>query len=67
MVSLRLQKRLAASLLTCGQRKVWLDPNEAADIANAKSRTYSYGCSFDCNSIVEWRDHSPYYMYLTDN
>lgn len=37
-VSLRLQKRLAASVLKCGQRKIWLDPNEAATIANANSR-----------------------------
>ena len=28
MVSLKLQKRLAASVLKCGKGKVWLDPNE---------------------------------------
>jgi len=28
MVSLKLQKRLAASVLRCGQRKIWCDPNE---------------------------------------
>ena len=28
MVSLKLQKRLAASILNCGKRKIWLDPNE---------------------------------------
>lgn len=38
MVSLRLQKRLAASVLDCGQRKVWLDPNEVTDISMANSR-----------------------------
>jgi len=38
MVSLRLQKRLAASVLGCGKRKVWLDPNEVNEIANANSR-----------------------------
>jgi len=38
MVSLKLQKRLAASVLKCGQRKVWLDPNEANEIALANSR-----------------------------
>ena len=38
MVSLRLQKRLAASVLGCGKRKVWLDPNEATTLANAKTR-----------------------------
>jgi len=39
MVSLKLQKRLAASVLGCGKRKVWLDPNEISDISLANSRT----------------------------
>ena len=38
MVSLKLQKRLAAAVLKCGKRKVWLDPNEANEISNANSR-----------------------------
>jgi large subunit ribosomal protein L19e len=38
MVVLRLQKRLAASVLKCGKRKVWLDPNEANEISMANSR-----------------------------
>ncbi|KAF9667518.1 hypothetical protein SADUNF_Sadunf15G0031500 [Salix dunnii] len=38
MVSLRLQKRLAASLLSCGMGKLWLDPNERTDISMANSR-----------------------------
>jgi len=38
MVSLKLQKRLAASVLKCGERKVWLDPNEINEIAMANSR-----------------------------
>jgi len=38
MVSLKLQKRLAASVLSCGKRKVWLDPNEINEIHNANSR-----------------------------
>ena len=37
-MSLRLQKRLAASVLDCGLRKVWLDPNELGDIQMANSR-----------------------------
>ncbi|KAJ6760069.1 RIBOSOMAL PROTEIN L19 [Salix purpurea] len=37
MVSLRLQKRLAASLLDCGKGKLWLDPNESTDISMANS------------------------------
>jgi hypothetical protein len=36
---LKLQKRLAASVLKCGKRKVWLDPNEVNEIHNANSRT----------------------------
>ncbi|KAL2162530.1 hypothetical protein VTH06DRAFT_7444 [Thermothelomyces fergusii] len=38
MVNLRTQKRLAASVLGCGQRKVWLDPNEVSEISTASSR-----------------------------
>jgi len=38
MVALKLQKRLAASVLGCGKRKVWLDPNEINEIHNANSR-----------------------------
>lgn len=38
MVNLRTQKRLAASVMDCGKRKVWLDPNEMNDISNANSR-----------------------------
>jgi large subunit ribosomal protein L19e len=37
-VNLRLQKRLAASVLKCGKRKIWLDPNEVNEIALANSR-----------------------------
>jgi len=38
MVNLGSQKRLAASVLGCGKRKVWLDPNEVTEISNANSR-----------------------------
>ncbi|KAK3407459.1 hypothetical protein EUGRSUZ_K03512 [Eucalyptus grandis] len=38
MVSLKLQKRLAASVLKCGRGKVWLDPNEVNEISMANSR-----------------------------
>lgn len=40
MSSLRLQKRLAAAVLNCGKNKVWLDPNETNEIANANSRQH---------------------------
>merc|ERR1712226_828716 len=38
MVALKLQKRLAASVLKCGKRKIWLDPNEISEISMANSR-----------------------------
>ncbi|CBZ23520.1 putative 60S ribosomal protein L19 [Leishmania mexicana MHOM/GT/2001/U1103] len=38
MVSLKLQARLASSILSCGRARVWLDPNEAMEIQNANSR-----------------------------
>jgi len=38
MVSLKLQKRLAASVLGCGKRKVWIDPNETSEVTMANSR-----------------------------
>ncbi|KOS20997.1 60S ribosomal protein L19-2 [Escovopsis weberi] len=37
-VNLRTQKRLAASVIGCGKRKIWLDPNEQSEISNANSR-----------------------------
>jgi ribosomal protein L19E len=40
MVNLRSQKRLAASVASVGQRKIWLDPNEQSEIGNANSRTH---------------------------
>uniref|UniRef100_A0A0B6YW67 Ribosomal protein L19 n=1 Tax=Arion vulgaris TaxID=1028688 RepID=A0A0B6YW67_9EUPU len=38
MSSLSLQKRLAAAVLNCGKKRVWLDPNETTDIGSANSR-----------------------------
>ena len=38
MSSLKLQKRLAADVMKCGKNKVWLDPNEISELANANSR-----------------------------
>jgi len=37
-ISLKLQKRLAASVLGCGKRKIWMDPNECNEISLANSR-----------------------------
>ena len=33
-----MQKRLAAAVLKCGRKKVWLDPQEVNDISMANSR-----------------------------
>lgn len=38
MVSLTLQKRLAAAVLGCGKRRVYMDPNEVSEISTANSR-----------------------------
>ena len=38
MVNLRLQRRLASSILGSGNKRVWMDPNEVNEIALANSR-----------------------------
>lgn len=38
MAFLRLQKRLAASVLKCGKRRIWIDPNETSEVKLANSR-----------------------------
>ena len=40
MVNLRLQRRLAASILKCGRNRVWLDNKETTEIALATSRSH---------------------------
>ena len=45
MVSLKLQKRLASSVLKCGHGKVWLDPNEVNKISMANSLSLSLSLS----------------------
>lgn len=40
MSSLKLQRRLAASVLGVGKRALWLDPTETAEIALANSREF---------------------------
>ena len=41
MSSLKLQRRLAASVLGVGKRALWLDPTETAEIGQANSRESS--------------------------
>ena len=38
MVTLRLQRRLASSVLKCGKNKVWMDNKETSEIALATTR-----------------------------
>eukprot|EP01090_Pellita_catalonica_P021712 TRINITY_DN819_c0_g1_i1.p1 TRINITY_DN819_c0_g1~~TRINITY_DN819_c0_g1_i1.p1 ORF type:complete len:198 (+),score=35.10 TRINITY_DN819_c0_g1_i1:104-697(+) len=38
MQNLKSQKRIAASVLKCGKRRIWFDPNEVSEIATANSR-----------------------------
>ncbi|AMD18717.1 HBL185Cp [Eremothecium sinecaudum] len=38
MANLRTQKRLAASVTGVGKRKIWMDPSETSEIAQANSR-----------------------------
>jgi len=38
MVNLRLQRRLASSILGVGAKRIWMDPNEVNEIALANSR-----------------------------
>ena len=65
MVSLKLQKRLAASVLSCGLRKVWLDPNEVNEISMANSSKSAFSkilrqigaasCALDVIYQQQWR------------
>lgn len=38
MAMLRLQRRLAAAVLKCGEKRIWIDPNECQEVALANSR-----------------------------
>ena len=53
MVSLKLQKRLAASVLQCGTRKIWMDPNEVRR-CTPLARGYKHGfCRIDDKSLTK--------------
>ena len=43
MVTFRIQRRLAASVLKCGETRVWFDPKELTEIGSASSRTHIRG------------------------
>ena len=46
MAFLRLQKRLAATVLKCGKRRVWIDPNETNEVALANSSKFLLTINF---------------------
>lgn len=52
--SLKLQKRLAASVMKCGKKKVWLDPNEINEIGNTNSRRFNFSWLVLC---CQWQMH----------
>ncbi len=64
MAFLRLQKRLAATVLKCGKKRVWIDPNETNEVALANSSKYPSKLYINStNSItVQWT--SPYLSFL---
>jgi len=37
-LTLKLQKRLSASILNCGKKKIWIDPNEIAQVSTSTTR-----------------------------
>ena len=39
MVTLKLHKRLAASILKCGKNRIWIDPTEVKNIKNGSTRS----------------------------
>ena len=41
MAFLRLQRRLAATVLKCGKNRVWIDPNESNEVGLANSSKYN--------------------------
>ena len=53
MSSLKLQRRLAASVLGVGKRALWLDPTETAEIGQANSRESSSFLFFLWPSAVD--------------
>lgn len=54
--SLKLQKRLAASVMRCGKKKVWLDPNEINEIANTNSSKFKQNLLSFRNTFTFFQD-----------
>ncbi|KAK7683917.1 60S ribosomal protein L19A [Cerrena zonata] len=61
--NLRTQKRLAASVVGVGKRKIWLDPNETTELASANSRQairklYRNGTIVKKPTVIHSRSHA---------
>lgn len=61
--SLKVQKRLSASILRCGKKKVWLDPNELGEIGQANSSEYLKKKITKNLSLLHYRLTSKLYMW----
>nr|UXY87449.1 60S ribosomal protein L19 [Cryptomonas sp.] len=58
---MKLQKRISASILKCGKRKIWIDPNEKTEILLTDSRSnikklIKDGCILKKNDKLHSRD-----------
>ena len=53
MAFLRLQKRLAATVLKCGKKRVWIDPNETNEVALANSSKYTIRISHSHLGVLD--------------
>mmetsp|Transcript_23185 Transcript_23185/g.27392 ORF Transcript_23185/g.27392 Transcript_23185/m.27392 type:complete len:113 (+) Transcript_23185:78-416(+) len=72
-MSLKLQKRLAASILGCGKKRVWMDPNETNFFSLAK-RAFSLRASlcscrafsFIFSVFLEWMASTSTRLFLKE-
>ena len=53
MAFLRLQKRLAATVMKCGQKRVYIDPTETNEVKLANSRKFFEAIASVLCCIVE--------------
>ena len=66
MAFLRLQKRLAATVMKCGKRAVWIDPNETNEVALANSSKCFFNFfkvseigNGNATKVLEWQSIMP--------
>lgn len=53
MAFLRLQKRLAATVMKCGQKRVYIDPTEVNEVKLANSRKFLFAIASVLHESVE--------------